>query len=107
MATTFEEAKKCPRCGLPGDDTSQVPAARQAVVHVIFCRNSACRWFNTSWLVQVNKDGSIPTAEHQKNEDKKFPVDARLAAQAEEIQRAMRADREAQTRKGAEIRNPR
>lgn len=63
-ATTFEEAKVCPKCGQPGEDVRNVPAKgiRGARVHTIYCRKDGCKWYNTCWFVQVNKDGSIPPA---------------------------------------------
>lgn len=106
MTTTYEEAKLCPRCGMPGEEVSQVPSPKRSIVHVIYCRNSECKWFNTSWLVQVNADGSIPTAEHQLTERKKFPALPSHEAGAERIMEALRLDKEAQTRKGAELRRP-
>jgi hypothetical protein len=63
VSTTFEEAKQCPKCGKPGDDTGSRPTNRRGVkVHTIFCRNRVCPWLDTSWIVQVNQDGSIPEA---------------------------------------------
>lgn len=106
MTTTFEEAKSCPKCGLPGDDAQTLPVARGKRVHIIFCRNAACSWFNTSWIVQVNPDGTIPTPEYQKKEPKKFPALPIEEQRARDIQAALRADRERQQHKGTEVPNP-
>lgn len=80
-ATTFEEAKMCPRCNLPGEDASQVPVEPSGrirpgtVAHMIFCRNKDCKWFNTNWVVQVNPDGSIPPPQnHRAGVDKKYDL---------------------------------
>lgn len=58
---SLEEASRCPKCGIPGEDVGSIPGNKFGVkVHTIFCRNDRCRWFDTSWIVQVNPDGSIP-----------------------------------------------
>lgn len=58
--TTFEKAKRCPRCSNPGEVVSIHPTDRGGKVHVIFCRTAGCKWQDTSWLVEINRDGSIP-----------------------------------------------
>jgi hypothetical protein len=76
--TTFEEAKRCPKCGIPGEDVSQQKVTNRdlkmgtAVAHVIMCRNDACNWYNTSWIVQVNPDQTVPVMDHSRTE-KQFP----------------------------------
>ena len=106
-ATTFEDAKHCPKCDMPGEDVSSQPGRdsknRQVLLHMIFCRNDACPWFNTSWVVQVNSDGSIPQPYSQIGE-KKYPlVSPETATRIEEsIQRQLAAE----TQPGAEVRNP-
>jgi len=39
------------------------------------CRNEACRWFDSPWVIQVNPDGSVPppTAHKRGDIDKAFP----------------------------------
>ena len=59
----YETATRCPRCDIPGQVVSKLPAptGRPGTrVHVVYCRNDACVWGNTSWIVQVNRDGTIP-----------------------------------------------
>jgi hypothetical protein len=80
MSTTYEEACKCPKCGLPGDVRSKSPARGAsrpgAVVHMVYCVNDKCVWYDTSWVIQVNSDGSIPepTVTHKRGDvDKLFP----------------------------------
>jgi hypothetical protein len=66
VQTTLEEARRCPRCDEPGqkgeeralDRTSG--ATRGARLFMFYCRNGRCRWYNTSWGVQVNPDGTVP-----------------------------------------------
>jgi hypothetical protein len=77
-APTFETASRCPKCDMPGEDVSTTPIKERGirpgtVIHNIFCRNDQCKWYNTSWIVQVNPDGSIPTENFSlKSEVKKF-----------------------------------
>lgn len=104
--TTFEEAKRCPKCDMPGDDksvTTVTKGRRKVKVHTIYCRNSECKWYNTSWLVQVNEDGSIPQA-YQQIGPKQFP---KLSAESEtRIQESIEAQLAAETKPGSEVRNP-
>jgi hypothetical protein len=78
--TTFEEAKKCPKCGLPGEDSSTQPVVSRdlkmgrAAAHTIYCRNDKCSWLNTAWIVQVNPDGTVPVADYSKTQPKQFPM---------------------------------
>lgn len=40
-----------------------MPSARPGTNVVnVFCRNPLCTWCDTSWVVQINPDGSIPDA---------------------------------------------
>jgi hypothetical protein len=69
--TTFEEARRCPKCGEPGSDVSQRPGRYGSVMHTIICRNGRCRWFDQpGWLIQVRSDGTIPESDIH---DKSFP----------------------------------
>jgi len=107
---TWVEASKCPRCGLTGDhvkaETRQLSAGRGvtrgAVLHKLYCRNSRCRWYNTSWEVQVNPDGTIPDPDAPRR-GKQFPKpDAALLAQ---MQSNFQAIHDASLTPGGEIRN--
>jgi len=73
--TTFEEVARCPRCEQPGESKpgGRLPgAARGSSSLTFFCRNTRCRWLNTSWIVQVMPDGTFPPA--LKKRTKMFPV---------------------------------
>lgn len=61
MTTTFEEAKFCPKCGKSGLVTKVTPGPKGSKVHVVTCMNEACKWYQTGWLVQTMRDGSVPT----------------------------------------------
>jgi hypothetical protein len=107
MSTTFEEAKLCPKCRRPGDDRKTTmernSRGRLVEVHLIYCTTKLCRWYNTSWVVQVNEDGSIPEAYTQLG-DKKYPkISQEMGSKIEEnILRQL----EAETKPGGEVRNP-
>lgn len=58
--TTFEEAKRCPKCEQPGRETSAHHGSYGSTMYVIECANKRCPWYNTSYIVQVNADGTIP-----------------------------------------------
>lgn len=61
---TWEEASHCPKCGSPGNDVQQERIrsgrCRGGVAHILQCENEHCRWFNTRWVVAVDKDNNIP-----------------------------------------------
>lgn len=58
---TWEEAKCCPKCGTAGNDFSQRRAPNgNGYVHMLRCENALCPWNNSSWVVQVDRDGNIP-----------------------------------------------
>jgi hypothetical protein len=73
-ATTFEEAKRCPRCGHPGEE---IKAARSmqprdgGKLYTIFCRWEGCEWENTGWAVQVDRNNELVT---RARGEKTFPT---------------------------------
>lgn len=68
--TTFEEARRCPKCESPGADISQRRGPLGSKLHVIECRNGRCKWNNTTWVVQVHADGTI---QEETEHDKIYP----------------------------------
>jgi len=60
--TTYEEARRCPRCENPGLEVSSVRRREGGKLTTFECRNPPCRWYNTPYVVQINADGSIPEA---------------------------------------------
>jgi len=67
----FTEASKCFRCKLPGEPAATVPSDGGSTLHVFFCRTEGCRWEDTSWVVQVMKNGTLA---HRRKGEKDFPV---------------------------------
>lgn len=95
--TTFEEAKRCPKCDQPGEvvgDRSLRPApgvTRGARLKIIHCRNSRCYWFNqVCRTIQVNPDGTIPEpTKHREKSFRALPDDkGATAANLEALARA-------------------
>jgi hypothetical protein len=77
---SYEDAARCPKCFKPGEKTAQRHVPRQltanrmpAMLHTLTCRNSVCPWYDTSWFIQVNDDGSIPKEETNRTEEKIYP----------------------------------
>jgi hypothetical protein len=111
-STTLEEAKKCARCSLPGEQVSESPAPTSAglrpgtLVIMVYCRNEECRWYNTGWPIQVNPDGSVPVIDHsqtEKNYQNLIPDEAQQRF-IDSVQRQLDAETQPG---GAEVRNPR
>jgi hypothetical protein len=57
--TTFEQAKRCPKCDQPGDASVHRGLPGGGRVYTVMCRNEKCRWFDTGWAVQINPDGEV------------------------------------------------
>ena len=83
--TTWEEARACPRCGNPGEETKRESGPKGSTVYVLTCRTERCKWENTGWLVQVNRDGSIP--ERQKGDKDFTPYTETQKQHARDVQR--------------------
>jgi hypothetical protein len=73
---SYEDATRCPKCGMPGHVRSKQPVlgrAKGTQLHLTFCENEVCQWYDTSWPVQVNPDGTVPVFEHHDPRDKAYP----------------------------------
>lgn len=78
MATaTFEEAQRCPKCNNPGEiEENHRRGPNNSTIHLIWCRNPVCLWYNTNWVVQQMSDGTVPVRASQAEEprrEKTFP----------------------------------
>ena len=108
----FEEAKRCPKCGNPGEDrkTQDVPMSAglppKTTVHLIYCVTKLCPWFDTCWSVQVNPDGSIPTPRNHSGEAKVYAGFETHDRDAKAMIDYLKAQELAQTQPGAELPNP-
>jgi hypothetical protein len=64
---SWDEASRCPKCTSQGKGVSQHDTEREngekVKVHVLECPNPLCIWAGERFMVQVNKDGSIPDPE--------------------------------------------
>lgn len=71
---TFEDAKRCPKCDKPGRIHQEFPRGPHTV-YTIMCETELCLWYNTTWVVQVNADGSIPNRDRElaPRQPKTFP----------------------------------
>lgn len=107
MTTTFEEAKKCPKCKQPGQDRKTIKQrnshGKPVETHLIYCVTQVCPWYDTPWQVTINPDGTIPEPYSQLGE-KQFP---RLSQESRSrIEDNIKAQLEAETHPGGEVRNP-
>lgn len=105
--TTFEQARRCPRCDELGEHVEsedrivQRGPQRGSKLTKVYCRNDRCRWFNTAWTIQVRPDGTIPDANLFR--EKKFPE---LPKWGERSVRALEEQVRLETSPGAELNNP-
>ena len=70
--STYESAKRCPKCEEPGADIGSVKGPHGSRLHTIQCKNKRCSWYETNYTVQVNADGTIP--EPTLDRPKSFPA---------------------------------
>ncbi|SRR6266498_3320825 len=107
--STYEAACRCPKCKLPGEVVSKVPAKGStrpgSTLHTVFCRNDKCVWHNTTWLVQVHPDGTVREYDHR-GEPKVYEGFEGHDEAAERLMASLQRQQEAETKPGAEIRNP-
>jgi hypothetical protein len=75
---TYEKAKRCYRCEVPGELMSksrqQRPRRGMCTIEIYKCQNNRCRGFERTWPVQVNDDGSIPVRPKATPNNKEFPM---------------------------------
>lgn len=107
MSTSYEEALRCPRCDMRGDHVEKEDkpsrSIRGATILTVYCRNSRCRWHNTSWTIQKNADGTIPPP--LLNREKRFPeVPGSGKKMIEALEEQVRLETQ---HGGAELHNPR
>lgn len=103
---TYEEACLCPRCSQAGSvrvKNAAPPDAhlpRGTQIHLVYCENKECRWYNTPWTVQVNADGSVPAPRDHTKEPKLYAGFEGHDRQAEEIVKALKKNAELETNPG-------
>lgn len=78
--TTFEERKRCPKCGTPGRESRMEKLRNESRLYTIMCVKEDCKWFDTGWVVQVMKDGSIPERQPQEKDYPEMPTHVRNQA---------------------------
>lgn len=106
--TSYEEAKRCPKCKQPGNVRLMRPAPniRGAMLHMIYCENELCVWHDEVWMVQVNADGSVPPPTDHRGEQKIYVGFENHDQMARDILRMLEAQQKLETEGHGEIRNP-
>jgi len=79
--TTYEEARQCPKCHQYGVHAQTDSGPRGSKIETYVCDNEICLWYQTGWVVQVNRDGSIP---NRTEGPKEFPMLSDTHRQAHE-----------------------
>jgi hypothetical protein len=113
---SYEEATRCPKCEMPGRVRSKQPVLgrpKGTQLHLVYCENDRCTWYDTSWPVQVNPDGTVPVferaADHLDPREKVYPKQTNTDEATDRVVRAL--ERQVELELGgrnntAEIRNP-
>jgi hypothetical protein len=62
-STTWDEARRCPKCKTPGKVTSNRRLSGGSTLNMLDCVNTRCQWFEKpGWGVEVRADGSVPVS---------------------------------------------
>lgn len=56
---TLDEASRCPICSQPGRQTASSSGSKGSKLYNYLCMNTECRWFDTGWLVQLDRNGDV------------------------------------------------
>ena len=98
---SFDEARQCPKCKMPGEigATKSIARSRDQLIQLT-CKNKRCRWYNTSWTVQRRPDGSVPDPDTRER-GKDFPPmnNGMIRANMQDLERLLKRQREG----GAEV----
>lgn len=89
--STYEEAKRCPRCEQPGKFVNTVPVNAPGVqrgtkVETYECVNERCEYGphdhhilgrqpGERWAIQINPDGTVPPKGTRDNQRKEYDID--------------------------------
>jgi len=66
MASSWEDARRCPSDESPGEIVGRRPASRESgaapgsQLVTLQCKNTRCAYHETPWVVQINPDNTIP-----------------------------------------------
>jgi hypothetical protein len=115
MSASWEEARRCPGDGSPGEVVSKTPAKRGSGLPpgtqfvTLQCKNNRCAYNETPYIVQIRPDGTIPDPTLQR--DKSFvPLTVfdrdKGKTVIENLQEELELQRRASGGDAYEIRNP-
>ena len=98
----YQDAIKCPKCGLTGEVTKKISTKDGNELQTVYCRNKRCEWFDTAWNVTVRADGSVPDPQNYTNKPKTYLVSK------SEVERARQLALQYQemSNRGGELQNP-
>lgn len=107
-AVPFEEAKRCSKCGNPGEEGKTVPVVggrvdRGTKVVYIWCRTVLCPWYNTTWPVQVEPNGTVYEHDHSAD-GKEFTMLKNFDERSAQLEQSLTAQLAAETRGDGEVR---
>lgn len=63
MASSWEDARKCPKCASNGEEVGERPGSQpRSKIIILQCPKPQCPWYGTRFEVLINPDGTIPDA---------------------------------------------
>lgn len=98
----YTDAIVCPQCGLTGNVRKKIKDGPNSL-HMVYCENERCSWFDTPWNVTVRPDGSVPDPQIHMGQ-KHYKVSKSDVERARQISEEYAAKLLEQSLKGGEAR---
>lgn len=111
MSASWEDARRCPSDGSPGEIVNQQMAKRDSgappgtKLVTLICKNTRCEFHETPFVVGINPDGTIP--DPTTTREKQFPnlLEGNFTAKqrARDVVAQLEAERLRTQKEGAEV----
>jgi hypothetical protein len=106
MATTWDEASKCPRDGQFTGKVIQRRNLREGgQLITLECPEDNCEYSTTGWVVQTRPDGSIPDPIDPNTRDKNYAPTSMSHQRRRMVLDALEEQAAAEQRPGTEVRS--
>jgi hypothetical protein len=70
-----DEARRCPSCKMTGEELRASRGPSGSTLHHMRCQQKRCRHFESGWIWQSRRDGTIPVREAGEREYPQIPND--------------------------------
>lgn len=104
---SYEDAIVCPKCGMTGKLRGRPIPDGMNRLHMIYCENVRCEWYDTPWNVTVRADGSVPDPQDFAHRQKTYMVSASEAERSRQFVQNYAAEIQELSLKGGRLNKPR